>query len=45
MCVVHLKGDPVVFSRFESVGVAVPQLLCNGRELSVTLNHDVTVWL
>lgn len=41
-CAVHLQRDPVVFSRYESVDVIVPQLLHHGRQLSVTLSHDTT---
>lgn len=40
-CVAHLQRDPVVFSRHESVDVVVPELLHHGRQLSVTLDHDV----
>lgn len=36
----HLQRDPVVFSRYESVDVIVPELLHHGRQLSVTLDHN-----
>lgn len=35
----HLQRDAVVFSRYESVDVIVPELLHHGRQLSVALDH------
>lgn len=35
----HLQRDPVVFPRYESVDVIVPELLHHGRQLPVTLDH------